>query len=269
MAEGKWRLEYIFICYDLAKAGLSEAKTAETIGITRQTLREWRIKHPLLDKAIKYAKRTIGENGMATFKDYVFMRLPKHLKSLWRELEAYGSDVSTARIETLMKDQGKRARQHLFVHALISHNFNISEACRRVGVSYAGVVKWQQEESFRELMHEMQQHKKNFFESALVNLVKQGDSAATIFANKTLNRDRGYSDKVQIEHTHTHTHAMVAIDQLDLPLDVRKLILDKIREKQGDRLPLALQPANHDRDDDDVVDAEVLKITRGDDEEDD
>lgn len=251
----KFKLDYIFQAYDLAKSGASEKRIAETIGVTRQTFRKWRMRYKVLDKAIKYASRSSGSGGTTTFTEYVYGLLPPYLQVLWRQINNLGKRPDQTQIEALLYDQGKRARQHLFIHALVNSSFNVSEACRKVGVTWTAVNKWEKyDPDFRDLMKEIHLHKKNFFESALVRLIAQGDSAATIFANKTVNRDRGYSDKVQVEHTHTHTHTMVAIDTLDLPLDVKKLILQKMRDKNHPALP-AHNPDN------DIIDAEIVDRT--------
>jgi hypothetical protein len=84
---------------------------------------------------------------------------------------------------------------------------------------------------FAELVDEIHLHKKDFFESKLVELVQSGDSSATIFANKTMNRDRGYGDKTTIEHTGTVVveQRVVQIGDLALPVDVRRAILGAVR----------------------------------------
>jgi len=249
----KWHVDMIFIAYDMAKAGSSESRIADGLGVSRPTLRKWRTVHPLLDLAIRRGSRNLGKHSTGSFIKYCYGRLPDKLKSLWDEINAFGHNASQTKLESLLKDKGKRVRQQLFIHALVASNFNPSEACRKIGIDYSTVYEWEiREPEFGRLMKEIHFHKKNFFEGALVNLVAQGDSAATIFANRTLNRDRGYDSKIQVEHNHKHQHAMVNIESLDLPIEVRKLILDKIREAQAKALPAA-------KSEDDVIDAEIVK----------
>jgi hypothetical protein len=194
----KWDVEFIFKAYDLAKVGSSEYKIAAALGVERQTVRNWRKMHPLFDKAIKIGKRTSQAGGTNTFIDYVYGMLPKELKSVWDEMQSYGENLSRSKIEALLWDKGKRFRQHLFIHALVHCNFNASEACRKVGITYDALQKWQEKDPiFTDLLTEVHIHKKNFFEGALINLIANGDTSATIFANKTINRDRGYSDKLR------------------------------------------------------------------------
>ena len=74
--------------------------------------------------------------------------------------------------------------------------------------------------------------KKNFFESSLIGLVEEGHPGAVIFANKTVNADRGYSEKLRIEHT-AQGNDLIDINELELDLDTRKKILDAIRSKKA------------------------------------
>jgi hypothetical protein len=106
------------------------------------------------------------------------------------------------------------------------------------------------EPEFGELMNEIHEHKKNFFEAALVGLVASGDSSATIFVNKTFNKDRGYNDKIELsvegsvqhEHVHAHVHAHISVDELDLSLEVKREILQaiRLRNRQNDTTKISV-----------------------------
>lgn len=86
---------------------------------------------------------------------------------------------------------------------------------------------------FADLLDEIHWHKKNWVEQHLMHRLASGDSAATIFANRTLNRDRGYNDKIQLEHSGEVSvhHQVIAVDDLSLPIDVRKKILEALRKR--------------------------------------
>ena len=47
-----------------------------------------------------------------------------------------------------------------------------------------------------------------------------GTSSAIIFANRTLNRDRGYSEKLLVEHSGTIQHLLIPLQRLNLPMEV-------------------------------------------------
>jgi hypothetical protein len=156
-------------------------------------------------------------------------------------------DTSTQRIEALLGDHGRRVRQHLWVHALICRNFNPSAACRAVNVSFDVVESWKrQDDRFRKLIEEIHEHKKNFFESQLVKLAKKGDVNAILFANRTLNRDRGYGDKTQVEISGSINHRvenLLNLDELDLPPEVLRVILDHVRKKRDAKNLAEREPA--------------------------
>jgi hypothetical protein len=104
-------------------------------------------------------------------------------------------------------------------------------AARKVGTTAEQVKIWMRKDVvFRRLVEGIHEHKKDFFESSLINLVRQGDSAATVFANRTQNRDRGYSEKVTVDINTktTHEHA-ITVD--DLSPEVLRAILDAKRKK--------------------------------------
>lgn len=73
-----------------------------------------------------------------------------------------------------------------------------------------------------------------------MGLVKQGDSAATIFASRTLNRDRGYDPKLTVEHTgqvqHSHVLSLETIIPQLSPKAQRE-ILAAIEKAEAKQLP--------------------------------
>lgn len=233
-AESKFNNSYVFKAYELAKAGFSDKRIAEGMGITQVTLRSWRDKFPIMADAIEEGRTKRGLKGGETFIEYVYKQLPEELRAIWVEIERIeDEELGPGRIEELFRDKSMRVRQHLFIHAYVDSNFNASEACRRLNIPRPTFESWKREEAFNMLIDEINWHKQNFFEGALVGLVRQGDTTATIFANKTLNRDRGYNDKqeISVNHNHSHSHS-IDIDALPLPIDIKKLILEAVREAE-------------------------------------
>jgi hypothetical protein len=59
--------------------------------------------------------------------------------------------------------------------------------------------------------------------------------SATLFANRTLNRDRGYGDKTQIEVSgslnHNHKN-LINFEDLGLPPEVLRVIYEAVKEKK-------------------------------------
>ncbi len=236
----KWKDKFVLDAYDMAKEGMSDTEIARTLGVSKNTMVTWKKNKTLLRTALNRAKRTAIEteqrtSASDTLRSYIYNRLPANLQKLWRKIDALeDADDGYERIEAILSDKGRKVRQHLFIYAWTSSNFKVSPALRKVNISYQTFKKWCSDPEFSELVTEVEWHKKNFFESRLLTLVNSGDSAATVFANRTFNRDRGYHEKVEIEHKHsgTITHAHIDIDELDLPVNVRRLILQAVRKRK-------------------------------------
>lgn len=224
--------------YQYASQGMSDKAMASALGVTETTLRKWKEKNEAFREAIEEGRKEVQEeSATVTFRDYVYKRLPPDLQDLWDDINACEKRKNgIERIEALLEKRGQKARQHLFLYALTAANFNASLACRKVGISVRTLQLWTRNDpEFARLMDEIHFHKGNFFESALIKKVKQGDTSAVIFANSTFNRDRGYSTKVIHEHKGsvevTHKH-IVDLSKINLPLEVRKQILEAIEAQE-------------------------------------
>ncbi len=241
---------YILKAYLLAKSGLKGKTLARALGIDGDTLRNWKEKHEHFAAAIQQGRDELAENPVQTFREYVYGRLSESAQATWDKINEFEDEENgLTRIEALLRERGKPMRQHLFLYALVASNFNPSEACRKVNIPYMVFRKWcESDPDFADLVEEIHVHKGNFFEAALVGLVGQGDSAATIFANKTFNKDRGYGEKLEVHHTDTNH---VIIEDLDLPLEDRKRLLEAIRRKKA--APLAVEDKSN------VIDVEFVQ----------
>ena len=71
--------------------------------------------------------------------------------------------------------------------------------------------------------------KKDFYEQCLVDLVQMRNLGAILFVNRTINRDRGYNDKIEVEHSGTVVHTGFTIDELDMPPDMLRGLLQVVR----------------------------------------
>lgn len=187
--------------YDLARQGYSNAQIAKTLGISVQTLVNWVHTRPTIKYSLEKARQLLKESTEQSFSTYIYNQLSPHLKLIWDEImRCHEQENGVIRLEALFAEQGKKVRQQMFIHAWITYGFNASEALKIVNVSRNVLQGWiARDPEFAELVDEIHWHKGNFFEAALIDLVKRGDSSAVIFANKTYNRNRGYSDKVEVE----------------------------------------------------------------------
>ncbi len=235
MSRTVWKTEIIFRVYELAKTGMTESKMAKVLGISLPTFRVWETKKKVFRMAVRrgrrYYKKRNGESF--TFRDYVYKRLPKDVRKVWEEINQLDKSKSgVEKIESLLVKRGKRIRQHLFFYAWTAANFSISSALRKVNLSRSTFDLWMRNDpDFAKLVEEIDWHKHNFFEDNLCKLVAGGDSPATVFANRTFNRHRGYNDKTEVDVNLGGRVDVnfLSITRLKLPIKIRKVILEAVR----------------------------------------
>lgn len=235
-AKGLWKDEFYIQAYELSHSGLKVYQIAAALGISLNTFKIWMTKRPTLRYAIKRAKEMRHDNS-PTFADYVYKQLSPEVKEFWDMIEeAEKKHHKKDRVNAIVKQLPKRHQQRLFVHALIYANWDHSEALRMVGISKKDLDLWmERDKAFADLIDEMTWHRKNYMESHLMKLVSAGNPHAVVFVNKCLNRDRGYVDKQVVEHTGqvNHAHAHINVEELDLPLAVRRQVLDAVRKQKS------------------------------------
>lgn len=234
----KWDDRNYLKAYELALSGMNDTKIAEVLGVSYSTFKYWKDTKPAFKEALEKAKSIKNIDPNQAIKDHIFGKLCPELRDVWNKICNYENmPRGCTRLEALLKGYGKTARQHLFLYALVNANYNLSEACKKVNIPKHTFKVWKETDpDFAELVDEIEWHKGNLYESALVDLVKQGDTSATIFANKTFNKQRGYGEKLEIKSdstvTHHHLHVHVKIDDLKLPIETRKQILLALRESK-------------------------------------
>lgn len=235
-SQSKYDIGMAFTMYELAKSGSSEEQIAGALGVHPKSIQNWKKQYKSVRMALKLglalskAKQTTDD-----FYDFVAGRLPEDLVDLWNELLEVDDDPNALRrLEKMIAMHGRKARQRLFLHALVHFNFDIGRACRFVNIQRATFNAWKTNDpDFFRLIEEVTEIKGDFYEHALVRLVRTGSVPAIIHANKTYNAKRGYSTKIDInvsgEVNHTHT---MKVSQLELPLDVRVALLNAIKERK-------------------------------------
>lgn len=216
--------------YELLRSGMSLAKCGKLFGVSGTSFFGWIKKYPALKDAVDRAQQYKKGEGGDTFRQYVFGRLDPEARLVWKKMHRYEGCRSENKIRAMLEKRGKLVRQSLFFYALIHANFNVSVALRKVCLSHAQFQAWMQRDSdFNKLVKEIDWHKGNYFEGALMKLVRDGDSAATIFASKTFNRNRGYNDKVEVDIHIEHKISPLQQSLEGLSVEDRKRILDNIR----------------------------------------
>lgn len=79
---------------------------------------------------------------------------------------------------------------------------NISVACRAYGIDRTTYFRWYNKDAnFKNAADNVKEVRKDFVESALDKKIQEGDTAAIIFALKTLCRDRGYIERMEQDVT--------------------------------------------------------------------
>lgn len=215
----------------------TDTDVATELGVDLITVIRWKREQPLFGLGYELAAGPGTDATREKFADFAYNRLPAKLKAVWDELDAWHDhDSAYEKIEAIFKKEGKHVRQSLFIHGLIQFNFNIGEACARVNISRRTIEDWRKnDKGFQELMDEMKELKKDFFEGALTDLVAARHPLLVMFANKTYNKDRGYGETVKVEHSGeiAHKHYVVTIDQLNLPIEDRTKLLTAVREQKA------------------------------------
>ena len=220
--------------YELARDGMTDAKIASALGVNKVTFYRWKAEDPALADALERGRKRRAPGDEQTFREYIFDHLSPELRDLWNEINRCENEENgIERIEALLAQHGKYARQHLFIYALTQSMFNVSQSLRKLLISRKTYENWiANDPDFAELMDEIHWHKKNYFEARGMDRIAAGDTAVILHALKTQCRDRGWNEKIEIEHTGTVTNEH-AINILDLDLDVttKKAVLEALRAK--------------------------------------
>lgn len=242
-----WRDSFYVKAYELAAQGMSDTKIANTLDVPTRTFAHWKATKKALRNALVRARKR-GKNTK-TFQDYVFGRLPPRLQELWGSVRDLNKRRDIVALERMLEDAGERSRQELFVYALTRTHFNPTKAGKLVGVGAKTFKQWCLDPDFAELMAEVEWHKLNFFEDAVIEAVERGDRGMVRFVASTRLQERGYGKVLNVKHDHggtvEHVHTSVPLDELDLPLAQRRAILEALRAKTQ-ALPESVQDAEYE-----------------------
>lgn len=235
MAKDKFEPTMYVSAYELARDGLTDTEIAGTFGVSMLTLRRWCDKRPALADALARGRHFRDPGHELSFREYVYDHLSPELRGLWDEINACETlENGVERVSALLHRHGVRTRQHLFIYALTQTMFNISRALRKVGVARKQFEDWcANDPEFHELIDEIHWHKQNFFEQSFIGRCMAGDTHAIIHAVKTKCRDRGYNEKIEIEHSGAvQMQHVVSITELDLDIETQRAVLAALRHKQ-------------------------------------
>jgi len=231
---GAWTDEHILTTYELAHKGYTQNQIAQLLGTTAQGFVHWKKRHPLLREALRRGWRGRIRSSTFSLREYIYGRLAPELQAIWNKIMAWErEDNGIAKVEALLRQQGKFARQSLFLHALLAFHFSLTRACETVNITRQIFYHWKETDpDFAALMAGITEIQDDFFEEHFCRLVAAGDSPATIWAVKTRLRHRGYGVRIQHDVDGHITHSVIAVDDLDLDLETKKKILQQLRTKQ-------------------------------------
>lgn len=234
---------HVFFIYECARKGMPGTEIAKALEISYATFNKWLERYPMARMAMTEGKAAKQDKG-ATFKQYMMNQMTEEQRDVWSLIEAANVNrTGFALIDEITQGQGERSMQSFYLQALVSSNFNNTKACAMVGINFKRVELWKEDPSFADMVSEIEQHKKNFFEDAFIDLAAEGHAGAIIQANKTLNADRGYSEKRVVTHEGTigHAHVTMSIEDLMPYLDTKTkrnilgAITDMKASKSADR----------------------------------
>lgn len=231
-ANGAMTVRFIIDFYDAWLREDTANHVAAALKMTPYQLTYWFRTHPELNEVKKVAEERRQKKN--TLAGYIYDRLSKEAREAWDLMQFWKeADGGYEKVDLLLGRKSKKIRQELFIHGLVHTGFDMNEACRMTGISKRTLLLWKQEDlQFRQMVEEIHWHKKNFFERALINLVEERHPSAVMFVNRTVNADRGYTEKIQVEHQGT-INAGFELDDLDLDIETKRKLLKAIREREA------------------------------------
>ena len=99
-------------------------------------------------------------------------------------------------------EQRLNKKQKLFIEIFPKNACNISNTCKKVPIDRQTYYNWINTNStFKKAIEHEQESLVDFAETKLIEKIKEGDTTANIFFLKTKGKQRGYSEKTEIEHS--------------------------------------------------------------------
>lgn len=111
--------------------------------------------------------------------------------------------------------QSKAAKQKLFIKTFIKNNAMVQTTCEEVGITKKTYYEWLKDEKFKTAVDDAVEHKLDLLESKLQKLIDKGDVTATIFAVKCLLKQRGYTEKKEVEVSGNLNVSILSVDPIE------------------------------------------------------
>jgi hypothetical protein len=227
----KLSLTYMLNFYDAYVRDKNLNKVAAAMGTVPSGITDKVDRWPILKRVMEIADKNRAANSL---KGYVTRQLSQEAKETWKELQEQAEGMEG--IESIFAGKTRKIRQELFIYAMMTSGFNVSEAMRSVGINHDMMSGWREDLDFLQLLEEVHFHKKNFFENQLIGLVSEAHPGAVMFVNRTVNADRGYSEKLELAHSgEIKGGDGIKLEDLDLDLETRKKVLAAVRQLKESR----------------------------------
>lgn len=118
------------------------------------------------------------------------------------ELDQWVNDTDVPAFREFRGQYRTRTRKDAMLAALMKTLGVVSMACQMIGIARKTHYEWRREdEAYDQACEDLIEVKKDFVEHALMKAVSAGEVSAVIFANRTLNRDRGYIERSEVLNT--------------------------------------------------------------------
>ena len=167
---------------------------------------------------------------------FVWGLLPPALRPLWEEI---GNVHRTwgLNLYDLLKETPRHHLQQMFLFSYAEMSFDTSRALLTLAMTRDDLEKWiRTDVDFNTAWRAMIWHKRNVYEMCLLKVCLAGAPTAVVFANKTQNAQRGYIErdiKNVLDGANATKTEPIPVDQLELPLEVRKQMLEAVRRAQA------------------------------------
>lgn len=100
---------------------------------------------------------------------------------------------------TVKKLRGKKKAMY---DALYNSLGNVSAAVNKTGIGRSTHYKWMKENpNYKEAVDNLEEVTHDFVENQLFKKIKQGDKTCIIFYLKTKAKERGYTEKQEVQHS--------------------------------------------------------------------
>ncbi len=235
----KWCDTYYVKIFQGTIARFTDQDMANSLDVSLSTYLRWKATKPAIQQAIKEAYNVPDmQREEMQLKYNIHSILTPELKELWDKVNLCNTvEHGIFRLEVLLRSVGYKAKQALFIHALLKNNFNVSKALKKINITRGTYESWRATDSdFAAIMEEVKEVKGDFYEEALVKQVKLGNPRLIAFANKTYNSKRGYGETIKIDQRTTSQNVNVELRDDDLeqiPLDTKWKLLKAVENKQN------------------------------------